>query len=163
MAVSLNNAKLSPLMAPYGNTPSSTSYRPRSRIFAKFCLVVLFLTTPAVVWAVGRQPTRTDGTYQISVGAVCTGRGHAVVGGGRILLQANVKDRAGTSGVLVAPAMVLDGDHFQGTGTVMGRPATFIGRLDGYDQDKKFRGARLLCSFTDSAGHSGRVAGVLTP
>ena len=66
------------------------------------------------------------------------------------------------SGTLSAPNLRLDGDHFEGTAILpSGINVNVRGRLDGYDADKDFRGARLLCTYVDDAGHRGRIVGVL--
>lgn len=126
-------------------------------------VLLIFLVTfgPAIVFAMGRQPDKTNGAYSITVGGVCSGRGNGVVGANRVHLHAKVRDDSGSTGQLIASNMILEGDHFQGSGAIFGRSATFFGRLDGYDQDSHFRGARILCSFTDSSGRTGRIVGTM--
>jgi len=124
-------------------------------------LTGLLVCLPMFVKAIGVQPHNTNGRYTVEVRGSCQGVGEAVVAGGRIQIQVNVRDKTGTQGSLVVAAMELSGPNFRGDGMVMGRKAAFIGRLDGYGGDKHFKGARLLCSFTDEAGRSGRIAGVI--
>jgi hypothetical protein len=115
---------------------------------------------PSVVVGAGKKPKKTDGPYTITVGGSCTGGGKATVSKDAITVTADVEDAAGNKGVLKV-TLDVDGGHFQGDGTVFGVAANFFGRLDGYDGDKHFRGARVLCSYTDAQGRSGRFAGTL--
>jgi hypothetical protein len=153
-----------------GDTPPpSPAARPRPQsdsrrrlatrgLLAASLLVLPSLVLPSVVHGVGKQPKKTDGLYAVFVNGSCTGRGTATVLKKVIAVVATAEDARGVKGLVVA-TLVLDGDHFRGVGTVIDRPATFFGRLDGYDGDKHFRGARLLCNYTDARGHSGRVVG----
>jgi hypothetical protein len=145
-----------------GKASTSPSRRRRARFSVIGCclLAASLLAVTPVVYAVGKKPKKTDGPYTITIGGSCTGSGRATVKKTTITIRAQVQDAQGNKGPLVA-TLVIDGDHFQGVGTVVDSPATFFGRLDGYDGDKTFRGARLLCSYTDSKGHSGRIAGPL--
>ena len=121
------------------------------------------LAVPAPVDAAGKKPRRTDGPYNVTVGGSCAGRARAVVAGPVLAITAQVTDESsGAEGPLVATDLRIDGSHFRGKGVVFGRAATFAGRLDGYAGDKHFRGARVLCSFTDARGElHGRITGVL--
>jgi hypothetical protein len=125
------------------------------------CLLAAGLAVlPSIAFGVGKKPKKTDGPYTLSVGGSVTGAGRASVKKDTITVFADVVDAGGNRGTLEVELDV-DGDHFQGTGKVLGRAADFFGRLDGYDGDKHFRGARILCSFTDSQNRSGRLAGPL--
>jgi len=109
----------------------------------------------------GKQPKKTDGGYAVTVGGYYEGSGTADVSPDRIRINADVVV-AGSDGRklnMVAPNLTLDGDHFSGTANVQGNKLTIRGRLDGYADDPDFHGARLLLTYTDSAGHSGRIAG----
>lgn len=129
-------------------------------MLALLLIVPLLLVSPTVR-GVGKQPPRTNGPYPVVVRGSCEGEGRAVVAAGKIHIHAVVTDEAGNRGALTANNLTLSGPHFEGRGMVMGKKATFTGRLDGYDGDKHFKGARLLCNYTDATGRSGRVAGTL--
>src|SRR5689334_22975406 len=110
----------------------------------------------------GKQPKKTDGGYTVTVAGYYEGAGTADVSPDRIKISAQVVIAGGKSDrkmKLNAPNLTLDGDHFSGTGNVQGDKLTIVGRLDGYADDPDFHGARLLLTYTDSAGHSGRIAG----
>ena len=149
------------------STPADpSSERPaRRRVlrlwFACALLLAMAAAVPSVVSAVGKQPKKTNGAYHLTVRGYCTGEGQGTVRGKRVSIEVPVTDDSGTAGTLVANDLPLDGDHFEGDGTVFGRPAKFTGRLDGYDGDKHFRRARLLCSFTEGTARGGRIAGSL--
>jgi hypothetical protein len=122
----------------------------------------MFALVPTLVDAAGKKPKKTDGPYTITVGGSYSGRGQAQVAGQLLVIQAEVTDESGAKGMLIGADLRIDGGHFRGTGLVFGRPAIFSGRLDGYNGDKHFRGARILCNFKEVAGpRAGRVAGVL--
>jgi hypothetical protein len=142
----------------WGFPSPNPSNLPRLAVRCLLAAALAFL--PSVASGSGRQPKKTDGPYKLTFGGSCAGRGRAVVLKLAVTVLGEVEDAKGRKGLLVA-AMALDGDHCRGVGTVLGRPATFAGRLDGYAGDKHFRGARLLCSYTDSQGRSGRLAGPL--
>lgn len=133
------------------------------------CVVILSLVLlPVLAHAdLGRpkkpkKPRKTDGPYTVSVRGSYTGEGRALVAGFAVAITARVTDESGTQGMLVGTDLRMEGGYFQGTGVVCGRPAIFSGRLDGYNGDKHFRGARILCNFKEVAGpRGGRVAGVL--
>ena len=126
------------------------------------CVLVLLAAAPVLVHAAGKKPKKTNGPYSITVGGSYHGGGTALVVPGAVTITLRVRDDSGTEGQLVAADLLLSGAHFRGRGLVFGRPATFTGRLDGYADDRHFRGARLLCSFVeDAGGGAGRVAGVL--
>lgn len=147
-----------------GRRPSLRARPLRVRTWAKYVIVLVLLLIPGLVNATGKKPKKTDGPYTISVGGSYTGRGHAVVAEQLLTISAEVTDGSGAEGLLVGVDLKIDGSHFKGTGLVCGRPATFTGRLDGYSEDKHFRGARILCSFRETNGsRGGRVAGVLRP
>ena len=142
--------------------PSSRARPLRVRTWGKCVVVLLLAMVPGLVSAAGKKPKKTDGPYTITVGGSYTGRGHAVVAGQLLTIKAQVTDESGSEGLLVGADLKIDGGHFRGTGLVCGRLATFTGRLDGYSDDRHFRGARVLCTFRESTGlRGGRVAGVL--
>jgi hypothetical protein len=124
-------------------------------------LIALFALVPTVAFSVGKQPKETNGNYKVKVGGTYEGSGTAHIGSKKVNIHLSIEDENGNEGSLIANAMDLSGDHFEGKGKVMGVKATFIGRIDGYDQDTHFRGARLLCSFIDENGKGGRIAGPL--
>ncbi|HEX8916788.1 MAG TPA: hypothetical protein VF796_30840 [Humisphaera sp.] len=129
---------------------------------AAFALaMVVVLLAPAVVRSAGKKPKKTDGPYTLTVAGDYTGVGRGLVVKRLVTLQGKVADESGTEGMLLATGLSMDGAHFRGTGLVMGRPADFVGRVDGYAGDKDFHGARVLVSFRDIEGRTGRVAGVL--
>ena len=144
--------------------PRTTSTRTWRRLgtpvgFALAVLVVLL--APALVSSAGKKPKKTDGPYTLRVAGDYDGKGRAVVLKAAIALTGQVSDESGKEGLLVATGLTLDGAHFHGAGLVMGRPADFAGRLDGYAGDKNFRGARVLVRFRDVEGRTGFIAGVL--
>jgi hypothetical protein len=117
---------------------------------------------PAILSGAGRQPRKTDGGYTVTVGGYYEGSGTARVSPDRIRIRAQVVvagSPADRKLNLNAPNLTLDGDHFSGTANVQGNRLTIHGRLDGYADDPDFHGARLLLTYTDSAGHAGRIAG----
>ena len=162
MTPSRGGSRLAADMAPPRPTSSRHSGRlvGRRRLVARCLLAALLVVLPSVGLAVGKKPKKTDGPYNIAVGGSCAGGGRATVKKDTITVAADVTDEQGNAGTLSA-TLTVDGDHFEGNGTVLGRSANFFGRLDGYDGDKHFRGARLLCNYTDSQGRSGRLAGPL--
>ncbi len=106
----------------------------------------------------------TDGSYLTFVGGYLAGSGKSQVGGGAVIVTAQVKNADGISTTLSAPALTLTGDHFAGTATAAGcSTLTIVGRLDGYQGDNHFRGARILAYYTDNNGHSGKIGGVIEP
>ena len=117
---------------------------------------------PAFLSGAGKQPKKTDGRYTVTVGGYYEGSGTATVSPERIRIRATVViagSPADRKLNLNAANLTLDGDHFSGTANVQGNKLTIRGRLDGYADDPDFHGARLLLTYTDSAGHSGRIAG----
>lgn len=143
-----------------GRPAPSSRRRHRGRIVACCVVACALVVLPSFVYAVGKKPKKTNGPYNILVGGSCAGAGRAIVKKDTITVTADVEDDGGNKGTLAA-TLTVDGDHFQGDGSVLGRAANFFGRLDGYDGDKHFRGARILCNYTDAAGRSGRMAGPL--
>ena len=125
-----------------------------------FTLAALLALGPAGLHGKGKQPKRTDGTYNVTVAGPYTGSGNATVGGKSMVLRIQVKDEAGRKGEFSVDAQI-NGAHFRGDGTVMGKKLTLTGRLDGYDQTRGFKGARLLGNYVDADGKAGRVAGVI--
>ena len=141
---------------------SSVTRRPRRLRWTALvgcALLAATIVDPSGASATGKQPKKTNGAYDLTVRGSCTGEGQGTVAGGRVSIRIPVEDEAGNKGMLIAEGLMLDGGHFQGAGTVFGRPATFSGRLDGYDGDKHFRRARLLCSFAEADARAGRIAG----
>ena len=130
----------------------------RNVIIVAACFLV---AVSPVLYARGKQPKRTDGAYSTVVRGYYTGTGTGTVGSKTVTIRAKVVTDTGRSGNFIAPALVLDGGHFSGSGTAVGAGVTVTGRLDGYSQDAHFRGARFLCTYKDASGQTGRVAGVL--
>jgi hypothetical protein len=142
--------------------PNPSSRRPTRRRRILQVLVCVIALGPMLVQGAGKQPKKTNGRYNVSVAGSCTGEGRATVRRGVVGFTANVTDESGNKGTLVGTGFAINGSHFSGPGLVMGRPALFWGRLDGYAGDKHFKGARLLCTYTEVGGdRTGRVAGVL--
>lgn len=111
-----------------------------------------------------KKPANCDGSYLTFVKGYFTGTGNSTVAGNAIAISATVDCANGPKGVsFSAPSLTLNGDHFGGLGTANGTTLTLTGRIDGYDQDKNFRGARILVYYTDASGHRGRIAGVIVP
>ena len=126
------------------------------------CLLAGSLLAPGTLRASGKQPKKTNGQYAVTVAGYYTGTGTADIKNKKIMIKATVRvDDSGPPVDLVAPDLELDGDHFAGAANAQGAKLQLKGRLDGYAGDKDFRGARLLCTYTDEAGHAGRIAGVL--
>jgi hypothetical protein len=124
-------------------------------------LLALAAVGPVLLNAAGKQPKKTDGGYRVTVGGFYTGTGTADVRNKKVTIRAEVRSAGGGTGTLNCPNLKLDGDHFSGTGNLQGTKLTVRGRLDGYADDPDFRGARILCTYTDDAGNTGRIAGVL--
>jgi hypothetical protein len=124
--------------------------------------VAALALSSAVLSGAGKQPKKTDGDYTVTVGGYYEGSGTASVSPSQIKISAQVVVAGSKSDrkmKLNAPSLTLDGDHFSGTANVQGDKLKIVGRLDGYAGDPDFHGARLLLTYTDSAGHSGRIAG----
>ena len=149
----------------------------RSRRSIFVALFALLAVGPALVFAKGGQPEKTEGGYKVAIRGNCSGTGSATVhggnGGGNVTVTAEVTDDKGNKGVFEAK-LQLKGAHFKGEGKAMGRTVTITGRLDGYASKKggpgKGKGkafqketARLLGSYTDekNPAFSGRIAGVI--
>jgi hypothetical protein len=130
------------------------------RRFILLALTALLALGPAVVYAKGKQPKRTDGNYKATVGGHYTGTGTANVNSRTITVRVRVTDEQGNKGEFHA-SLKLNGAHFRGEGTVMGLKMKINGRLDSYADAKGFRGARLLGSYTDEKNNAGRWAGVI--
>ena len=136
----------------------------RNRFILGVCGAVMAAVAlgPAILSGAGKQPKKTDGGYTVTVGGYYEGSGTASVSPGRIAISATVNIAGSATGrdlKLNAPNLTLDGDHFTGTANVQGNKLDIRGRLDGYAGDPDFHGARLLLTYTDAAGHSGRIAG----
>lgn len=135
--------------------------RNRGTIFCSLVAVLLCgVGGVSSLTGAGLQPKKTDGQYAITVGGYFQGSGTATVSSTRVRFRARVRNEAGRSSNF-ATFLRLDGDHFEGTANVAGTTFTFRGRLDGYAAERNFRGARILCNYTDGNGNVGKVAGVL--
>jgi hypothetical protein len=111
-----------------------------------------------------QQIPGTTGSYLTYIGGYLSGTGTSKVGGGAVILTAAVTTADGVSTTLSAPNLTLIGDHFSGTGTASGCPTlNIVGRLDGYQGDINFHGARILAYYTDGNGHNGKIGGVIEP
>lgn len=134
----------------------------RRTIFV-LCIALLGLgaLAPALLYAAGKQPKKTDGQYRVTVAGAYRGNGTVEVKNKKVNINAKMRAEGEAEADFVCPNLALDGDHFEGSGTFKGLNFIVRGRLDGYDGDKTFRGARVLCTYTDGAGHSGRIVGVL--
>jgi len=83
--------------------------------------------------AQGPAPS-ASGIYKVIIRGYYSGDGIATVSaGGSVSITANVKDDSGVSGQLIANQISLVGDHFKGTGTVMGGTMQLSGRVEAAD------------------------------
>lgn len=107
------------------------------------------------------KPRPSQGGYTFTVAGYVTGKGNATVAGTSISLQSNVTTASGDKGLLVCN-LTLKQNHFSGTGTVMGKAATFRGRVDAPDIDDEtaIRGVRLACTVAVD-GQYARVVGFI--
>jgi hypothetical protein len=113
---------------------------------------------------VEQQMPGTTGSYLTYVGGYLAGTGTSKVGGGAVILSVAVTTADGVSTTLSAPSLTLTGDHFAGTATAAGcSTLNIVGRLDGYQGDTNFHGARILAYYTDNNGHNGKIGGVIEP
>ncbi len=75
-----------------------------------------------------------SGWYKVIIRGYYSGDGWArVADGGMVSINATVKDDSGMSGDLVVAQVGLVGDHFKGTGTIMGASMTVSGRVEAAD------------------------------
>jgi len=125
--------------------------------------------------ALAQAPSAISGTYKILVRGNYTGEGTAIVSDGFVTIQAQVKDDNGFEGTLTITQAGLVGDHFKGTGTVMGGQLTVQGRVEAKDPDPKAPGngnagqaadvdavvndARIGATFAGPRGRGGRIVG----
>lgn len=85
------------------------------------------------VMAQGPAPS-ASGVYKVIVRGYYSGDGVATVtAGGSVSITATVKDDNGSTGQLIANQVSLVGDHFKGSGTVMGGTMTVSGRVEAAD------------------------------
>jgi len=83
--------------------------------------------------AQGPAPS-ASGFYKVIVRGYYSGDGTAsVTGGGSVSITATVKDDNGIAGQLVVNQVMLVGDHFKGTGTIMGATIQISGRVEAAD------------------------------
>jgi len=83
--------------------------------------------------AQGPAPS-ASGIYKVIIRGYYSGDGVATVSaGGSVSITATVKDDNGVTGQLVANQISLVGDHFKGTGTVMGGSMQVSGRVEAAD------------------------------
>lgn len=100
------------------------------------------------------------GDYTIAIAGSYSGTGKATLTDTTVSITGTVTDENGTSGSLIASNLAIYGNHFSGSGTVMGNPMTVLGRLDPADaQGKVPKTARLMGTFTVSSSTHGRLAG----
>jgi hypothetical protein len=141
---------------------SQSNFIPGAAVAA--AVLLLISVGSAIVGAKGKQPHKTDGTYEVSIGGYYAGTGTIGVASRAVSIAGKVtpRDMPDSTLDLSAPGLPLDGDHFEGTGTVGGKAVRVQGRLDGYAKEKHFKGARVLASYIDESGRRGRIAGTLT-
>jgi hypothetical protein len=126
--------------------------------------------------ALAQAPATISGAYKILIRGNYTGEGVATVTEGFVTIDANVKDDNGFEGKLTITQAGLVGDHFKGTGTVMGGALTVQGRVEAKDPDPKAPGngngaqnaagadpvvsdARIGATFAGPRGRGGRIVG----
>ncbi len=107
------------------------------------------------------SPRPRTGNYSLAIGGIVHGNGTGSISGTQLTLTADVTGDAG-SGKLDA-TLTLTANHFEGTGTVLGQPATFKGRIDQPDdaQERTIRGVRITATFKTADGNYGRLIGNL--
>jgi hypothetical protein len=127
--------------------------------------------------AFAQNPTGTiaDGQYKIIIRGYYSGDGTASVVGGVITIDAAIKDDNGLTGTLHVDSISLVGDHFKGTGTIMGGTTIVSGRVEAadpaaaappkgsntqdVDTDRVVSDARIGATFKGPFNHQGRIAG----
>ena len=83
--------------------------------------------------AQGPAPS-ASGVYKVIIRGYYSGDGIATVSaGGSVSITATVKDDNGVTGELIANQIGLVGDHFKGTGSVMGGTMQISGRVEAAD------------------------------
>jgi hypothetical protein len=75
-------------------------------------------------------PDSTLGAYQIELRGGFSGRGNLTVTPNLVNVQAMVRDDAGNTSNLVAPALPLENGRFDGSGSISGLPVRIMGRVD---------------------------------
>ena len=104
-----------------------------------------------------------NGLYKVIIRGYYSGDGVATVSGGSVSITANVKDDGGVSGQLIANQIGLVGDHFKGSGTVMGGTMQVSGRVEAADPNagRVVTDARIAATFTVDGPikRVGRIAG----
>lgn len=135
-----------------------------NRIVAILMVVALAgLASPVTAWA-KNKPRPSQGGYAITVAGFGKGEGMATVAGDKIKLQANITAAAGGGkGQLTADNLTLTKNHFSGSGSVLGKPAKFKGRLDVPDSEDELaiRGVRMVCTVVTADGQYLRVIGFI--
>lgn len=123
--------------------------------------------------ALAQAPSAISGTYKILIRGNYTGEGVATVSDGFVTITATIKDDNGYQGTLTINQAGLVGDHFKGTGTVMGGALTVQGRVEAKDPDPKagpantdpnntdpvVSDARIGATFAGPLGRGGRIVG----
>ena len=132
----------------------------RWRLLSILVLVLVVASALSPTFVDGK-PRNAGGTFSIIVAGAYRGHGTAVIKGKRIRIDASVKDINGVGGKLNADCKV-DRNHFQTeSGNVIGKQATFTGRIDIPDdtRERAIRGVRLTGTFKTKEGHYGKVIG----
>ena len=113
------------------NTNPTTS--PTRRLILLAGLAGSMMLGYGTALAQGPAPS-ASGVYKVIVRGYFSGDGTARVdAGGMVSINATVKDDSGMTGELVVTQVGLVGDHFKGTGTVMGATMTVSGRVEAAD------------------------------
>jgi len=106
----------------------------------------------------------STGNYGVTVAGTYQGTGTATLSATTLSITATVADQNGNKGQLSAPSLIINANHFTGTGSVMGVDITVQGRLDAPDgQGGTPKTARLVGTFTTTSGGHGRLAGFVPP
>ena len=116
----------------------------RSFLFAVAAGALSALARSGSAQGRGGPRVNKDGTYKIDIGGFVDGGGTATVSGNTITVKAEVRDRETRVQGELKATMTITRDRFKGTGTVMGKPAKFIGRLAA--PNSTVRGGRISLS-----------------
>jgi hypothetical protein len=126
-------------------------------------LVLMVVALVAGTATAKDKPRPRDGEYNVSAAGYFKGQGTAQLSGNKIKLQMTVVAADGKKGDLTSPGLTIDGNHFTGTGTALGLPVKFEGRVDAPDSEdeKSIRGVRMVGLVKTADGKYSRLVGFI--
>ena len=104
-----------------------------------------------------RQDRAKNGRYNAMIAGNFRGTGTADVWDDSVSIDATLTDESGTSYLLTAPNLAVDGPYFSGAGRIGPNEVTVSGRVDAA------RASRLSAYIVFSDGRGSRVIGTLPP